>query len=791
MVKHSKRSILAIILTLCAALCFGLLAACSDEPTNQAETYTITVTADDGTPVKGVEVTVNKGGASFDPKTTGEDGKVSFELLPDDYELSLNKLPDGYEEPADSELKLNATDRDYTIKLNRKFAYVVNLVNQDGTPFTVEGNYQVGICYASDASNCLQPVTPVNGVARIEADKDSYHVQIIDLPEGYIFEGYELGQESSYYTGADFSETVTEMTIKIYKLNTIDLSKDGMTDTEKKAFAASNKVHGFDTARKAYNIKGDLKPGESVYYVLTPELTGMYNLHQNDEVTGEQLLNYYYSQTFKVSGTPEEFIPTGRGMNLVKGNTYYIYAANEGNTTVKLNSVLDIPYNSYLIYSGVGGTLELTVGKADTNAIIEFNPNAAGKYTLTVKSDVNAYVASTTVLPSETPEKAPADDDEYAKNASAEIDYSATDFSQKATVYYAVAVKADSYPVTISVELKKSDESEKKYEYAEVKDTLTKFADKQAGTTLIGVPMDGSAELVYDDENQVYTYNGKVVVVNITGNLDTARYADGGSLAYLGTEAFTASPLYTYVKDTTTTDYTLFLRGFDEYDYVDGRFGPTPVIPDKSEYKTQNCYANFVNADGVYPLTNELKDFLEKFYETNYDLFYYLISEDADLECGWMFPLYYYDVEPEADVIVGEYKFVKHVYFDEVYNEETDDFDKVKKEVAVGDDKRVWDQESQSMITVAYTDEEYRLVVKANGQFSIEQQFGDEGEYDEVESGSWKNEDGVYTFTVPDGWVIDADNWVTADLVYTVTFDSEAGTIKLVGSDQSEWQFIA
>lgn len=63
-----------------------------------------------------------------------------------------------------------------------------------------------------------------------------------------------------------------------------------------------------------------------------------------------------------------------------------------------------------------------------------------------------------------------------------------------------------------------------------------------------------------------------------------------------------------------------------------------------------------------------------------------------------------------------------------------------------------------------------------------------EGDYDKYDDGAWKNEDGTYTFTKPNG-VWNEETKEFEDLIYTVEFDETTGTLKLTGSDSSEWQF--
>ncbi len=269
-----------------------------------------------------------------------------------------------------------------------------------------------------------------------------------------------------------------------------------------------------------------------------------------------------------------------------------------------------------------------------------------------------------------------------------------------------------------------------------VSETLTVF-EKPDGTELTPVSLDGTANLVYDNTNKYYRLgeNGPVVTVQLTKAIDRLRF--GSPFIYLELDNPRAAK---YVFDVTDTvpnapgsvmhDYRLFLRGFKDYESKPGTFGDELSIPETLE--NENCYAKFANADGVYPLTEELKTFLQLFYANNEASIEGHLITAASENCGWMLPLYYYaEAEAAADAIVGEYELVSFTDNGTTYQ--------------LGDDYQGVTVENNS-VTLSVT----------NTKFTITNNLSNE-----TISGTWtKNSDTSYTFTVT---FFNADDPVTVD----------------------------
>lgn len=721
MTKTCKKILLSVFLALCFVLCLGAFAACGGDNggNNGTLTYTVTVQLEDGTPAKGVRAIAKKGNSSFGRRTTVDaDGKVSFELAPDDYTVELSSLPAHYSVPSDANLSWTKENRDITVTLAKNFFYTVKLVNPDGTPYYAKG-VTVGVCTLT--GNCHTPVAlGENGVAEIEDKKDDYHVQILGLPADVRFDCDSDG----YYTGENFSATKTEMTITIYPVESATL----MTDAEKEAYASKHTEYNKEYT--SYKFTKEIPAKGTTTISFTATLAGRYYIFKDNNIA---------YRTTEVGGYLSNFL------ECQANETYTIIATNNGNEAATTELVIAFPFSSYIATRN--GNVTLTSGKENTYAIVAYTPSTAGTYTATVQGDATAVVKAFESAPEEfIPSDEIPQDNEYVKSAKGSI----TIHYGNLPIYFAVAVKANSYPVNVDLKIEKTAASNDTYTHVAVTETLTQQT-KPEGKELYGIPMDGTStgKLTYDEGAKAYRYGegGPIVYVKLTKPLDTDRFAEGCSLAYMELVS-TRLATYIFVSESNgainTLDYTIFLRGFDANGYIskpNNSGGYTLSIP--TEIATETYYAKFVNEDGAYPLTKELKDFLEKFYEANETAFYWSIPEDADLNDAWLFPCYYYgeqDTTP-ADPIVGEYT----------------------------------------------NDDGYKLAVNKNGTFTIYRLSNEI--YSPEMNGTWsKDENEKYTFTEPNG-LYNEKTHEYENLHLEVTI--EGGKITLNGVEDTTvvWEF--
>ncbi|MDE6302476.1 MAG: Ig-like domain-containing protein [Clostridia bacterium] len=293
----------------------------------------------------------------------------------------------------------------------------------------------------------------------------------------------------------------------------------------------------------------------------------------------------------------------------------------------------------------------------------------------------------------------------------------------------------------------------------EVKENLSKFADQEG--TLVGVALNGTAKLVYNDTDKCYHLgeaNGPVVVVNLTGENDPNRIEAPNGLIYL--EMSTLGGVSYDKLDVTPAgssdekvyaDYRTFLRGFEDYKYVGQQNVMT--IPSPEEITTEVYYAKFVNSDGVYPLTKELETFLKLFCANQKDfLDFNGPFEEVAEGCMWLFPCYYYDENASVvpvDPIVKNYNLVSitdgnnTMAVGEEYVGENYIIQNVFQTLADGN------EDVESIITADIA----VLIIEANGSFSI--LLADGEPYD---NGTWSNNDGTYTFNTAYGTVITYSN---------------------------------
>lgn len=752
MTKICKKSLITVFLALFFAslLCFFVSCGTDDGDEGNADTvkYSVTVKTDETTFAEGVRVTVKKGGVSFDPATTDANGKAEFELVPDSYTVTLSALPAHYSVPADADLNLTADKHDLTVTLSENFSYKVYLVNPDGTPYYAQG-VLVGICTLT--GNCLQ-LQPLEagGVARCEGAKTDYEVQIQGLPEGVTFERGE-GAHANYYTGAQFSATVTEMTITIYPVTVLDLSADrAMTEAEKQsaAYFTDNvklPAHKFNTELAADGVR---------YFGFTAGIGGIYKIVYPSDP----------DISFKLFGGTGNTIYSGMELELQAGSVYYFAVSASAAKTAEF--IIVSPVSTVKSVSGTSGAADLAFAQKNVRAIVKFTPTEAGKYTAVVKGSQKAAV-------------------ELAANADVFAEGTATDFKENAScaakmtqanlgnvLYFAVSLPGDvATPVSVRLEITKTAAITDTVTEVAVTDTLSKFT-KPSGQTLTPVPYSTAESALVIGDDGYYHYNGKegpVVTVLLTKLADEARFYQEYALAYMdGTDMGAAKYIFDVTseedkanpdKGNTFLDYRMFIRGFKDYVVTPSGRGNSYDLP----ATIADSYAKFVNEDGVYPLTEGLKTFLKYFCKYNSDTVSFGLPFDETVPKGneWLFPLYYYaeDTAP-ADPIEGEYELVSFLY----------DGDETTY--------RVGDTYSTRFSSKVVTADLVTLNVTKTG-FSLRDDLNEDSY-----SGTWsKTSDTAYTFTY---------TLFEEPATFAVAFDgaSGGGTVTIVDSDNYRVTFV-
>lgn len=643
MTKTGKRSLITIFLALFFVSLLGLFVACGPKE----EIYSVTVKTDETTAAEGVLVTFGQGSVTFDPVATDKNGKAEISLVPGDYTVSLSNTPKHYGVASGTDVSLSKEKRELTITLTENFSYKIKLVNPDGTPYYAE-RVSVGLCVPN--GNCKTPVyLEEDGIARYEtADRRDYQVQITGLPAGVDFlrNKSDSGHEN-YYTGGIVTADETELTITIYSVVSLNLNKL-LTDDQKTAAE-------IDTRLDAYKFGIDM-PNGGALVTFDSDKNGFKLVYS---ATNVQIQEYDGARNVILDGG--ELPRSENGM-------YYFTATSS--TTTSAEFIVVSPAATKNEIKG-DGRADVSVYKAGARALITFLPQTAGVYTATVKNAQAALIEKVTELDS----FATMEGTTFVANASCSIKVSASDLGK--AVYLAVALPDNATLSDLPVEIvKTSDLPADTVNKVAATETFNTYAAPE-GKVLTPVPYNTAESALVKGSDNYYHYNtadGPLVMVLLTTaanedrfytdsnlpfvNMDLktdgrSAYVDDGVFRYnVTTEADKADP----TKGDTFDDYRNFLRGFEGYVKSGSGYEAPTTIADS--------YAKFVNADGAYPLTEELKAFLKLFCEKNAESVLWGLPVDDSCPEGseWLFPLYYYTDAPasdSADAIVGEYKFVK------------------------------------------------------------------------------------------------------------------------------------
>lgn len=746
MAKLRRNSIFIVLLVVCMALTLTLVACNKDNDPPASKTYTVKVLVGENTPAVGAKVTIKQnvntvGNTTVVDATTGV---ATFTLVEGDYTAEITDLPAHYDIPAGANLSLTKDARDITITLERKFAYTVTLVNEDGTPFEVPAGVTVGVC---KGTTCYEGVVPEGNVAIIERAKDDYHVKIYDLPKEYTYDADQDG----YYLTETFSETKTSMTIKIYHCTVLDITGTPMTPEEKTAFIAKVSDYNNYSDLKSYKFELTLPAGVASDAWVGAVDSNIQRFVMTADFSGEYKFFHYHE------GEPSDVILGAYDSVLAEGQNYYFTVSNGTLTAKTATFVIACPDTTQIQVEGVefkgDNEIPVTIGTADKYAIIEFSPSQGGKYTISTPQATSAIVVKSGEQElTDAMENLQSTDFSSAKS----VDYKFTEDQIGNKIYIGVAIKVANYPTTASVSIVQAKQLKNNTTDAPVSESL-KQQEKPEGQVLLPVEItQENATGLSKGEDGFYhlgSPTGELVWVLITEPItDKDRWYAKTALAYLEQKENVA----TYVLDVTSTsdkenndkgntylDYRLRIRGFKDYDVKESANSREPSITIPTTLTEQNCYANFVNEDGAYPLNEELLNFLTYLYNSNKEFIEYNAPQDVEKSLTWMFPLFYYGESVEADAIVGDYNYTRAY----IYSEEITD------------------------------PGAYRLEVTAT-RFTI-YEVGRMGE-NEYCSGTWtKQSEGNYTFTGSD-----------QSTVYTVTFNESAGTIRADGNNGTNFNFV-
>ncbi len=631
------------ISTVLLALCFGVLAACGEteqsEPSS-AVTYSVTVLYPDNAPVEGVKVKWD----SYSPKTTDENGRASISLEAGEYQITLSSLPDGY---TYTSVTATSADRDVTILLEteneevqKNSAYTITVLDPDGKPLE---NVTVSLS-TSSATVCLPVKTDAQGKAVCEAEAGVYYVQLSGYPEEYVYDA------STAVTKANGDA----VTVQLSPLNVLDYAeKEKLTDDEKSAL---NLSYAYD----CYAFTVSLTANELAYFAVKTSLTGEYVLFlRNAEGAVDGIT--YSSNNFDSQHSLDSFGATEIGQSIHCTANLPSYFTLVSTADEQLDVILACPEFVPTVSVTKTGTYEITISAEYGYTEIAFRPNEAGVYSLT--SDTDDYDPKIAYYPfgrsswDNVPDSYKDDNGGEGNNFYYEVSIITSELidefgDQSGNVWYFRIFLNDESAENVSIKLivtRKGDAIEKGnvVEYVTAEASLSKFAEYNG--TLASLPLNSDSVVEYNQADGFYhvgSENGPVLVVSLTKAVTDYYDVPLVELDKAGTSGapfrFNVTPAENLNDDSLPyvfKDYSLMLRGFKQYDYS---YSGSTLVATEPEPETDNYYSKYVNSDGVYGVTKELREFLELFAADNQNWIQSCASNKTESAYLWLFACAYY-----------------------------------------------------------------------------------------------------------------------------------------------------
>ena len=628
-------------------LAAGIFAACSKNGnTTPKETYyNVTVTMG-GNPLAGAQLTFANAETEAETQTftTGDDGIAHVDLPRANYHVTVTGgVPDGY--------GMESSEGYYTVNTGRNFTIrIVPATQEDTAQYTVrlvapEGSNNVNL----SGRNVIYAETPTGG-QRVLGQTDSKGEAQLSVPKkGYLFitppTGYNYDRN---YTGSTKSPYEIDakggtMTFNLLRENLVRLENE-MSDDEKNAFANAIGSTSFresaiatesSPGRKGYFVTATLKKGETQFFTMRATESDYYTLYVN-KPSGCNLI--LISKPYDVTNGDIFTAPNSIGAALAcTKNANFTFALTAGNADASFQFVLLAPAERNETRIETTGEFDLEIQEL-LPALISFRPAESGRYQVRILSEgnfvmhhiYNRYVTS----PSNPTPPADgsaseneslsyngifefniADDTLYYKDSAGNIDKNRPNDAEWLLRIFTNDNVRYPLPVKISIERIGDADAGRQYLIVNAEEpaagVLTQ-ADRPEGTPqAIGVYK--TAPRIVKGNDGLYhlnAENGPVVYVKLKGNIPP-YYPDASF------ESLDSSGISPYRFNVTTEedmkdpnapytlrDYTRLLRGA-----LTPAENGTPTDADAfDEY-----YLKYVNADGMYPLDDTLKEFLSLF----------------------------------------------------------------------------------------------------------------------------------------------------------------------------------
>lgn len=391
--------------------------------------------------------------------------------------------------------------------------------------------------------------------------------------------------------------------------------------------ACKDKKNSSDTppANKAYSVQVSMPDG-----VPTPVgkvvLTHGQTVHKADvNESGVATFNvpgYEYDVSF-------EGLPTGFG-------PAQTYKTSGGDLAVALKVATESSFRSgngemYNRYDGGYGTYRITINSAEEELFLSFDPDSTGTFAIFSTGNVdvlmNGYAATAhTCFPNHN--KDTDNRSENNLNFYHQFEADSVYYNEEFRETVGVQARSESYPVTFHVSfIKLSDYFTPPvvYERVEVntEETLSAFPDRPSDKKLLEANYD--ATIVYNETDRFYhvdSVDGPVLLVKLTTN--PSRLFSNENPANAATfQTINAESAAVFYMTATKDDGTKYYKDY------------TKLI--------QQVYPEYVNSDGVYGVTKELKQFLYEYVVLHKNS----VNIDASVaeENRWLAPCYYYGYE--------------------------------------------------------------------------------------------------------------------------------------------------
>lgn len=602
---------------------------------DKAETdYTVTVAKLGGSAVANVEVvfTPETDAAAQVKRTTDANGTVNISLPANiNYLVTLNTdtLPNGFAmQPVDLNGISTANGDSITFTLSAGQNYSFQITGAEGAP--LEG---ITVTYAPTVNGSRTPwgVTDENGKLSVVKTATTGYT-FITAPDGYVY-------NEDYGTKCPYVLKKGTITFGLLKLTEL-IPAQAMSPSEQEAFAIAtngNPVNSSflnlmsEAGRTAYSFDAAIAEGETQAFSFTPAEAGNYSLFvnfTNCEIQSYDSLNLRY----ELSSLPSKSMYMD--LECEANTTYYYTVAADKAQTLQLVIVTPEEKNNYTAEGE--GNYEITI-KDNLPAMLSFRPAVSGEYTLTIKNGECGYRIDRISQATLDPIFGAGSDIGtvvFTVLSSELFDSAGNPSSNRWIFRFTSAAENPAYPLGITVKFEKTGEVIEKQnvvDYAEVRETLTQYGDQTGTLKAVGVT---GAQVVKGSDGY-YRYgnaNGPVVVVKLQGEISPFYNGAETDFSTLDKEGSNWYTFFVRTDETTNyfVNYAQFLRGYTAY-------SADPTI------EVEEYYLKYVNKDGVYPLNDELKTFLEYVVKHNKDWLMLCGGPDAQQECLWLFSAFYYD----------------------------------------------------------------------------------------------------------------------------------------------------